>query len=323
VRVAGESPDLPGRVASLLGRPLAASEPVAVAVSGGPDSLALLLLAERAFGPATRALTVDHGLRPESAAEAAGVAGICARLGVPHATLVWTGAKPAANRQAAARAARYRLMGDWCAANGVAVLMTAHHADDQAETLLMRLARGSGSAGLAGIRMVNKINPEVTLLRPLLDMRCKMLKNLVADAGLAAIDDPSNADPAYDRTAARAVLAGVPWLDPRRLAASAAHLREADDALAWAADLGWRSRATRDRGAILVDAAGLPDELVRRLVVRALAELGVADPDGPAVARLIVRLAADGTATLGGVRASGGAVWRFAPAPPPRPIRSR
>lgn len=323
MRLTADAVDLARRVAALPGRAAGDSGPVAVAVSGGADSLALLLLAHRALGDRTRALTVDHALRPGSAIEAAGVAAICARLGVPHATLVWEGPKPAANRQAEARAARYRLMGDWCAAHGVGVLMTAHHADDQAETLLMRMARGSGIPGLAGIREVNKVNSVVTLFRPLLAIPRKHLKSLVIEAGLVPVDDPSNTDPAYDRTQARALLAEISWLDPARLAASAAHLQAANAALDWAADLAWRSRVERRGDALFVDAAGLPGELVRRLAVRALAEFGAPDPDGPALTRLIARVAAGGTATLGGVRVQGGQPWRFAPSPPPRPVRSR
>ncbi|MCA3256105.1 tRNA lysidine(34) synthetase TilS [Bradyrhizobium sp.] len=323
MRLTADAVDLARRVAALPGRPAGDNGPVALAVSGGADSLALLLLAHRDLGARTRALTVDHGLRPESAAEAAQVAAVCAALRVPHVTLVWEGPKPDANRQAAARAARYRLMGDWCAANGVGVLITAHHADDQAETLLMRLARGSGGPGLAGIREVNKVNSEVTLFRPLLGVSRKSLKMLVESAGLTPIDDPSNADPAYDRTHARALLAATPSLDPVRLAASAAHLQAGESALDWAVDLAWRSRTRRDGAALVADVADLPAEIVRRLVVRALGEFGAADPDGPAVMRLIERVSAGDAATLGGVRVAGGRLWRFAPAPPPRPVRSR
>lgn len=287
--------------------------PLAVAVSGGPDSLALLLIAHRAFPGRLRALTVDHGLRDGSAGEAAMVATACAGLGVPHATLAWTGDKPRASLQAAARDARYALMDDWCATNGVAWLLTAHHADDQAETLLMRLARGSGSAGLAGIRARRVLPAGTTLLRPLLGVRRSALHEIVAASGLAPVDDPANRDPRHDRTGARATLAATPWLDPVRLAAAAAHLAEAEAALDWTARLAWDSRVTIGE-AVVIDVAGLPPEIRRRLVVRALALSGDS-PDGPAIDRMIADLAAGGTATLAGIRGVGGPMWTFSRVP--------
>jgi len=290
----------------LIGSP---PEALALAVSGGPDSLALLLLGHAAFGGRVRALTVDHGLRAGSAGEAAMVAGICAGLGVPHATLHWEGCKPDANLQAAARAARYRLMGEWCAAQGVPLLLTAHHADDQAETLLMRLARGSG-VGLAGIRARRDLGGGVTLLRPLLGVRRTALAEIVAIAGLTPVDDPANRDARHDRTHARALLAAVAWLDPVRLAASAEHLAQAGAALDWAANLAWDSRVEQCDGDLVVDATGLPDALRHRLATRALAGFGSA-PDGPGVARLIARVDAGQVATLGGVQGRGTGRWTF------------
>lgn len=307
------------RVATLIGRPLGDEEPLAVAVSGGPDSLALLLMAHDAFGARVRALTVDHGLRPESAAEADAVADICRDLGVPHATLRWAGPHPASNRQAAARAARYSLMVDWCRAANVVWLATAHHADDQAETLLMRLGRGAGLAGLAGVRAVRELAPGVTLLRPLLDERRTDLAALVTARGLVAVDDPSNRDPRYDRTAARRLLAADGAPEAARLAASAAHLAEAEAALDWTAVQAWRSRATVAAGAIEVDADGLPRELQRRLLVRAIRGLSDSDdPRGPDVDRLLDRLIAGRSGTLSGIKAIGGRIWRFGAAPPRR-----
>ena len=289
---------------------VARTAPLAVAVSGGPDSLALLLLAHAAFGDRLRALTVDHDMRAGSAAEAATVAEVCAARGIAHATLRWGGTKPAANRQAAAREARYALLRDWCAARHVPWLLTAHHADDQAETLLLRLARGSGTGGLAGIRAARDLGCGVTLLRPLLGVRRAALAEIVAAAGLQPVDDPSNHDPRHDRTQARALIAATPWLAPARLAASAAHLADAEVALGWAAALAWDSRASVTADRVTVDAAGLPAELRRRLAARALRHLGAA-PDGPAVTRLTSRLDGGGTATLGGVQGRGGVAWTF------------
>lgn len=283
---------------------------LAVAVSGGPDSLALLLLAHAALGQRVRALTVDHRLRAEAAGEAAMVARICAGLRVPHATLPWTGAKPGASIQAAARDARYALMTDWCAAHGITWLATAHHADDQAETLLMRLARGSGAGGLAGIRACRDLGQGVTLIRPLLGERRDALRAIVDAAGLTPVDDPANRSPAYDRTAARALLATTPWLDPARLAAAAAHLAEAEAALDWTAALAWDSRAEAGADSVVLDTAGLPPELRRRLVARAFAALGEL-PDGPRLDRLIRRLETGGTATLGTIQGRSGGRWTF------------
>ena len=301
-------------VATLIGRPLGAAERIAVAVSGGPDSLALLLLASRAFGSRVCALTVDHGLRAEASAEAAGVAAICVDLGIEHATLRWQGDKPSANLQAAARVARYRLMADWCRARDVAWLATAHHADDQAETLLLRLARGAGLGGLAGVRAARPLGSGVTLLRPLLSERRAALVALVRDHGLTPVDDPSNVDLRFDRTRARALLAATDWLDADRLAASAAHLADAEAALAWAAERAWRGRAIVADGSVTLDAVGLPRELARRLLIRAIATLSPdAEPRGPDIDRLLAKLSAGGTATLAGVKARGGAMWRLEP----------
>ncbi len=283
---------------------------LAIAVSGGPDSLALLLLAHAAYGARVRALTVDHGLRAGSADEAAMVAAVCAGRCIPHVSIDWTGPKPAANLQAVARDARYALMRDWCADHDIPWLLSAHHADDQAETLLLRLARGSGGGGLAGIRASRDLGRGVTLLRPLLGTRRTELATIVAAAGLTPVDDPANHSPAYDRTQARALLAATPWLAPERLAASAAHLAEAEDALDWAARLAWDSRANIAAAGLVVDASGLPDELRRRLAARALRHFGVG-PDGPALSRAIARLDAGATATLGGVQALGQHRWTF------------
>lgn len=283
---------------------------LAVAVSGGPDSLALLLLAHAAFDAKIVVLTVDHGLRRGSADEAAMVARVCSARGIAHATLVWQGVKPTANIQAAARDARYALMADYCVAHGIMWLATAHHADDQAETLLLRLARGSGMGGLSGIRARRALGSGVTLLRPLLGARRATLHALVDAAGLDPVDDPANRSPAYDRTVARALLAANAWLDASRLAAVARHLAEAEAALAWAADLAWDSRVEATAEEVRVDGAGLPGELRRRLVVRALTQFGAA-PRGPGIERLIARLAGGSSATLAGIQARGGDKWTF------------
>ena len=207
-------------------------------------------------------------------------------------------------------------MGGWCATNGVAWLATAHHRDDVAETLLMRPARGAGTGGLSAIRARRRLASGVTLLRPLLDVTRAQLAAVVADAGMTPVDDPSNRDDRFDRTAARALLASTPWLDAARLAASARHLADAEAALDWTARAAWDSRTTASAGAVLVDAAGLPHDVRRRLACAALAHFvpGIA-PRGPDLERLLAVLDRGGRATLGGVIATGGDPWRFHFAP--------
>lgn len=311
-----------GDLESLIGRPLGADERLAVAVSGGADSLALLLLARAAFGDRVSALTVDHGLRPESAGEARFVGEVCARLGVAHdiLTLTWR-ERPSANIQALARRARYRALVRSCNERGIGWLATAHHADDQAETLLLRLARGSGLAGLSGARPARALSadeggPAVALLRPVLGWRRTELGAIVAAAGIAPIVDPSNADMRYDRTRARRLLGETPWLDAGRLAASAGHLAQANDALDWVVDIGWAGRTRREGTALRVDAEGLPAELQRRFVLKAFAALGADAPEGPGLDRLLADLRAGRIATLGPLKATGGENWLFEFAPP-------
>lgn len=284
-----------------------------VAVSGGPDSLALLLLSAAAFPGQIEAATVDHGLRHESADEAAFVADICRRMNVPHAIL-----RPdepiAGSIQAAARRVRYRLLEKWRSERALDWVLTAHHADDQAETLLMRLNRGSGAAGLSGVRARNGL-----VLRPLLGWRRKELEAVVRAGGLEAVDDPSNRDERFDRARLRRRLADAEWIDPPALARSAQGLAEADEALEWA--LGaLEAERLRVRGpSVRLDPAGLPAELRRRLVLRALRRIDPdAAPRGEELSRLLAMLERGGAATLAGVKAVGGQEWEFTPAPPRR-----
>lgn len=310
-------PDLAGLIAAALGRPAgdgaiapAAETPIAIAVSGGPDSLALLELAQGDFPGRITALTVDHGLRAGSAAEAANVAVQCAARGIRHVTLIRDGGALTRNLQAQARAARYALLGDWCAGHGHGLLLTAHHADDQAETLLMRLNRASGSAGLAGIRAARILQPGVMLVRPLLGVRKAELVAIAAAAGWQAIDDPSNRDPRHDRSHIRTALAGL-QLDVPALARAAAHLAEDAAALDWAARAAWDGRMHPDGAGLLLDVRGLPSALVLRLLARAVAQLGTTPPRGSDVARLAARLGGGKAGTLAGVVARPGPLWRL------------
>src|SRR5437867_3086148 len=169
---------------------------IGIAVSGGPDSLALLLLAAGARPGQIEAATVDHALRPGSRTEAELVAELCGRLGVPHNILTarWNHI-PTTAIQEKARNERYRLLGFWAEERGLGALATGHHADDQAETLLMRLNRGSGVRGLAGMRS-RSITPgnHVRLIRPLLGWRRTELRQICEDAGATPVADPSNED---------------------------------------------------------------------------------------------------------------------------------
>jgi tRNA(Ile)-lysidine synthase len=299
---------------------VAPGERVGIAVSGGPDSLALLLLAAQSRPGAVEAATVDHALRPESRAEAEFVAEVCARLGVPHRilTVSW-GAKPESALQERARLMRYRLLGEWALERGLSALVTAHHLDDQAETLLMRLARGAGVRGLAGMRRVARTpETEVALIRPLLGWRHSDLEAICAAAGLDPVQDPSNHHERFERVRTRRALAQADWLDPKALAASAGHLAEAERALDWAADVEWRRGVTVNGGEIVYRPADVPPEIRRRIVRRAilaLASEGEGDLRGRELDRIVAALGGGGRSTLRGVLCTGGSEWRFTRAP--------
>jgi tRNA(Ile)-lysidine synthase len=288
-----------------------------IAVSGGPDSLALLLLAAAARPGKVEAATVDHGLRRESAEEASHVAAICKRLGVAHHTLHAVVA-PGASLQAHARSARYRVLGDWAIECDLGAVASGHHADDQAETLLMRLARGAGLSGLAATRRRRPLEPGVMLIRPLLGWRRAELAGIVAAAGLTPVDDPSNRDPRHDRTRFRGLLDEADWADAERLASSARWLSDADEAIEWAMAGLIATRLSYDARTVNLDPAGLPRELQRRLLLAAFDQLGAPRPRGPELDRARKALRDGRTATLSGLKLTGGATWRLTPAPPRR-----
>lgn len=309
------------RFGAELDRLVAPQAKVGVAVSGGPDSLALLLLASLARPGAIHAATVDHGLRAGSRAEALEVAATCADLGISHQLLtVSVGA--GASLQAQAREARYGALVRWAEQCGLAAVLTGHHADDQAETLLMRLARGSGLPGLSGIRPVQFLptgdGGRLAIVRPLLGWRKAELRGVVDSAGLIAVDDPANRNPRHDRTHARALIASQDWLDPCRLATSAAHLAEAEEALSFAAERWFSERHRMSGDTLILDPADLPPELQRRLLLLACSALGSAAPRGPDLGRALTTLRSGRSCTLGGLQLSGGAEWRLAPAAPRR-----
>ena len=272
---------------------------LAVAVSGGADSTALALLARdwaAVAGGRITALIVDHGLRAEAAAEAAETAGRLQALGISAEVLVWTGEKPATGVQAAARGARYRLLQDWCRDAGVLHLLTGHHADDQTETHVMREVRG-GLLGAAGMSALVE-QPEVRLLRPLLNFGRGDLAAHLARRGIAWIDDPSNADGAFERVRTRRRLAADPGLTEAaraggaRAGASRQVLEDAvNGALAEAVSLHPLGFADLDRRVL----AELTGDVLKLTVQRLAQVLGGADhaPPGARAERLAGRLASD------------------------------
>lgn len=286
---------------------------LALAISGGPDSAGLLLLAHAAWPGRIEAATVDHGLRPEAAAEAELAASVCAALDVPHRTLRVT--VPAGNLQDAARRARYHALAEWAQERGLAALATAHHADDQAETLLMRLNRGSGVAGLAGVRGRSTVpDGELPLLRPLLGWRRAELAEVVAQAGVNIAQDPSNTDQRFDRVRVRQALADADWIDPLALSVSAGNLADADAALDWAAEREWQENVSAQGNALCYDPAA-PRAIRIRIIARIIAQIGTG-ARGSGAARLVDDLTAGQAGSLGGVLAKPkGGRWIFEPEP--------
>lgn len=292
-----------------------------LAVSGGPDSLALLLLAQAAFPGAVIAATVDHGLRPEAAEEAALVRRLCNQLDVHHDTLA--GTVPAeGNLQQGARALRYALLADW-ARGRAGWIATAHQQDDVAETFLMRARRGAGVGGLAAMAAARPLG-EALLIRPLLGWSRAELLGIVEAAGIAPVRDPSNQDPRFDRARIRALLADAEDLPADRLAAAARNLRDAEEALGWAEANEWAARAVQQGDVLAVDPAGLPRELRRRLLERAVAAVRAAHGLSPdwretGLDPLLAALDSGSTGTIAEVigRTKAG-IWRFELAPPRR-----
>ncbi len=284
-------PDREGESAGAIGAeeaaglfaPLAMANRLLVAVSGGPDSVALtgLLAAWSRDGgrPALQAATVDHGLRPESGAEAAAAGDLCERLGVPHRILRWEAPKPTAGLQAAARAARYDLLAQEARRLGGAAIVTAHTLDDQAETLLMRMAHGSGPAGLAGMRLHSR-RGDVEILRPLLEVPKARLVATAEARGLPFVRDPSNGDIRFERVRWRALAAGLAGhgLDAARLGLLARRMARQEEAL------GAVAAAALDRVRMVAPVEGAmrlglhalaaePAEVLIRVLARALAEM--------------------------------------------------
>jgi tRNA(Ile)-lysidine synthase len=297
---------------------------IGLAVSGGPDSLALLALAAAARPGLVEAATVDHALRPDSRAEAEMVAQVCKTLGVPHQilTIAWP-TKPESAIQERARTERYKLLGGWAKERGLKSLATGHHLDDQAETFMMRLARGAGVRGLAGMRRVTPVpGTDMPLLRPLLGWRRTELEQICNAFGLSPANDPSNADEQFERVRVRKGLALSGWINSRGVALSAQNLAEADGALRWATTQAWNQAVFENDDAIVFTPAGVPREIRRRIMLRAIGKLategGGAELRGREIDRLLAVLAKGAKATVRGVLCAGGAQWRFSKAPPRR-----
>lgn len=281
-----------------------------IAVSGGPDSVALLLLAVAA-DKQVQAATVDHGLRPESGREAEFVATLCDRLGVAHAILTLPPHRHG-NVSDWARRERYAALDRWAMQERIDLVATAHHADDQLETMLMRMNRASGVAGLSGIRA-----RQGRVVRPLLGWRREELAWIVDHCGVETCDDPSNRDHRFDRARMRSALADADWLDPVAAASSAAALSQAETALEWAASAWLEQWAEFRDGVLSLATHDLPDELLRRVVLKCLGAIdpGVR-PRGEALIRLIAGLRREKGGTLGEVMCStSGGRWHFERAP--------
>ena len=295
---------------------------IVLAVSGGPDSVALLWLAARwrnalSRGPRLLAVTVDHGLRAESAREAREVKRLAHTLGVAHRTMRWTGAKPKSGVPAAARAARYHLLARAARGGGASHVLTAHTRDDQAETLLMRLLRGSGISGLAAMARESE-RDGVVMARPLLSISKSRLIATLDRAGIGFVDDPTNHDTGFTRPRIRQVIEGLAAEggDARNLARLASRLARVNAAIDVLVDGAARYLALKDRWAMSPPATHrrsenasfdaesfvvLPEEIRLRLLLRAIDRFG---HEGPAeLGKAEALLAAlDQTVQTGGKR---------------------
>jgi tRNA(Ile)-lysidine synthase len=302
---------------------------IALAVSGGPDSMAMLALAAAAFPGRVIAATVDHGLRTESADEVLLVARACERIGIPHTALkIEVPPGDSGNLHGWARQQRYLLLKRWAIDAGAPTLCTAHHAEDQAETFLMRAARATGLSGLAAVRARNEDERDpIALLRPLLRWRRRDLRAVAEQLNLPFVDDPSNRDPRFDRTRFRAWLAEAPWLDPLQIGRTAENLATLDGDLLEISQWLLKTRALECAPQeARFDVDGLPRGVKRYLVRMGINHvLSTSGMDGgnwnPAsnVEPLLDALDAGSSATQANVLASAkGAVWHFREAPPRR-----
>jgi tRNA(Ile)-lysidine synthase len=279
---------------------LAGTASVAIAVSGGSDSMGLLRLARAAGVKGLVALTVDHGLRQESASEAERVARWCAQVGVEHHVLTWAGEKPKTGLQAKARQARYDLMSNYCLVQGIPVLMTAHTQDDQAETVAMRRVRTQSAAALAGIWPETNWQG-VRVVRPLLGVRRHAIREWLTQLGQDWIDDPSNDDSRFERVRVRRALADDKVVV---LAAYAEQARKEAVGLANAVDAWVAGHALQkpegyfafDRGLLRQENESVQAGVLARLISRVSGETSL---EASALKRLSEGLSIEGRRTLG------------------------
>lgn len=253
--------------------------PVVLAVSGGPDSTALMHAAAVSGRAGLFVATVDHRLRPESAREAERVCTAAARLGLPHATLVWSGPKPSTGIGAAARAARYRLLADHARSVGAGLVLTGHTRDDQAETVLMRLIAGSGPAGLAGMAPERELASALRLGRPFLPLPKSDLVAYCESHGLAYERDPSNFDDSFARARLRRLMPHLSreGLTAERLCRLAQRSARDDAALALAGRAALAAASRPGDGSLILDGVtllALPEAVLLRVVGEALTRTG-------------------------------------------------
>jgi tRNA(Ile)-lysidine synthase len=286
-------------------------ERIGVALSGGGDSTALLHILHKCLEDTETTLcaaTVNHGLREGAEAEARQAAVLCETLGIEHTLLYWRGWDMQGNLQAQARNARYRLLTDWAHSSGVTVLALGHTADDQAETLLMRMARMSGVTGLSGMP-VRRTMEGVTLFRPLLQISRRMLRHYLEQHNIPWSEDPSNEDTRFERVRVRQAMAALEplGLTPMALAQVADNVGKAREALDWYTFLAARDMVVVTAGSVMLDMRGfrtLPVEIARRLLVQTMNWISCAEypPRRTAVSDALEAIRGGKSLTLHGCR---------------------
>ncbi|WP_443971035.1 tRNA lysidine(34) synthetase TilS [Sphingobium sp. CR28] len=300
----------------LTGGEIAPRQRIGIAVSGGADSMALLDCAALLWPGQVSAATVDHGLRPEAAEEADMVRAFSERIGIPHVTL-GPDQPITGSVQASARTVRYALLESWRGQADIDWLMTAHHGDDQIETVLMRLSRGAGVSGLAGIRAKRG-----TILRPLLGERRATLRAWCVARGVPFVDDPSNSDPRFDRARLRKLISDREIIDPTGVMRATGALAEANDALGWMEEHLFAAHVQEIGGVWTLERTDLPREMMRRLLLRMLMSTNGAaeNPRGPSIDQAVVQLFQGKRVALADCIVTGGSTWTVRRAPPRRSV---